>query len=344
MYDKEVKFYTTTEMKQNTDFNERGNIGDIVKDIIRGPKVSILAGGSKAGKSTLALDMAQCISKGIPFLGFETSQKGVLYISLDNDDDLIQERIQKMKMDDNDQLIFCFDKSIILHESKDYSEEELDFFEVVFQAHDKLNTLGVVIIDLFDNIRSLTERNEYSNSKSAEDVNKLKEIANIFNVHIIALNHDTKSGSGNGYNSAKGGVELVGTINGAYLHLVRTGIGTTSASLEIGGRNVPEAIINLVLDTDELIYKIQDEPTEEFPYEIGVIRNYLIKHGNCEMSLSQILASAKLTIAANQFSRLLKKYNKALASEGITFFPKPGHKNGRIYVFQVSQEDDGDDE
>lgn len=31
MYDKEVKFYTTTEMKQNTDFNERGNIGDILK-------------------------------------------------------------------------------------------------------------------------------------------------------------------------------------------------------------------------------------------------------------------------------------------------------------------------
>ena len=307
MCEKEVKFYTVSEMKNDTSFLSNREI-ELVKNLIHGNKVSLLSGGSKTGKSTIALALAECVSMGNPFLRFPTNKKSVLYISIDNEDDLIQERIHKMEMQDNESLIFCFDKSIVLGNGVDPCESELDLFEVIRQAQERIPNLGLVILDLLDNIRSLTERNEYSNAKSAEDINKLKDIASFLEVHIIALNHDTKSGIGNGYSSSKGGVELVGTINGSYLHLVRTKINDTNAILEVGVRNIPENRLSLLLNTEKLKYELQDTPIEDFPYEIGIIRNYLIKTGSCELSLSELLSQAKLTIAANQCSRLLKKY------------------------------------
>ena len=48
----------------------------------------------------------------------------------------------------------------------------------------------------------------------------LKGIADGLKIHILLLNHDTKNGSQNGYCSSKGGVKLVGSCNGTYLHLI----------------------------------------------------------------------------------------------------------------------------
>lgn len=48
----------------------------------------------------------------------------------------------------------------------------------------------------------------------------LKGIADGLKIHILLLNHDTKNGTQNGYCSSKGGVKLVGSCNGTYLHLM----------------------------------------------------------------------------------------------------------------------------
>lgn len=346
MDEKDTQFYSVTDINQNLERYENNQI-EYVHGILHGNNVSLLTGGSKTGKSTLALDMGNCISKGIPFLGRKTLKRSVLYISIDNDDDLIADRVRLMKFDNNDNFIFSFNKNIVLGNGIEPIEDEIDLFEVIQNALQDHPDLGVVIIDLLDNIRTLNEKNEYSNAKVATDITHLRELAKLFEIHIVGIHHDTKSGSANGYNAAKGGVELTGTLNGAYLHLIRSGIGAKNAMFEIGGRNVPESVINLTLDTTKLTYYVSDAPEEDFPYEIGIIRNYICLQKEFEGSLSELLAECKLTIPANHASRLLSKFESALQKEHIFFFKKNSHKKGRIYSFRLIEEyegDDGDDE
>lgn len=141
----------------------------IVDSLIKGNKVSILTGGSKTGKSTLALQMAYAISKGITFLDHPTKKCEVLYIYLDNDEDLIAERLKLMNLEMDDSVLFCFNKNIILNENS-LREDSILFLEVISEALESHPLLRLIIIDLFDNIRNLTIKTEANNVKDSEDM------------------------------------------------------------------------------------------------------------------------------------------------------------------------------
>ncbi len=315
----------------------------LIDDLLKGSKVSILTGGSKTGKTTLALQIANAISKGNSFLGKKTKQADVLYICMDNEEDLIAERIKLMNLEMNNHVIFCFNKQIKLG-NDDSTVDSLCLIEILDAMYTKHPNLKLVIIDLFDNIRSLTARTEANNVKDAEDIDYVKDLANWLKVHILLLNHDTKSGTQNGYCSSKGGVKLVGSCNGSYLHLIRNGIGETNAVLEVGGRNIKEDKIHLQLDTSKMVYNLAEQNADDYmPYEIGLIRNFIIKNNGYEGTISNLLQLTKLTIAANRCSRLLNAHKELLASEGILFSVNPSRSNGRIYSFSVTNEDDKDD-
>ena len=337
--DNNIELITGNEIRHKTYFENNY----IVDSLIKGNKVSILTGGSKTGKSTLALQLANSVSKGIPFLNNNTIQCDVLYICLDNDEDLIAERLKLMNLEMDDSVVFCFNKNIVLEDTSS-NQDDILLLEVVTETLISHPFLRLVIIDLFDNIRNLTIKTEANNVKDTEDIEYLKGIADGLKIHILLLNHDTKNGSQNGYCSSKGGVKLVGSCNGTYLHLIRSGIGQTSATLEVGGRNVKEEILQLHLDTSTLTYSLSEENiNDDMPYEIGIIRNYIIKNNGYSGTISNLLQLTKLTIAANRASRLLNTHKDLLASEGITFSIDPSRSNGRIYTFQVEQKDDKDD-
>lgn len=316
----------------------------LIDNLLKGNKVSILTGGSKTGKTTFALQIANAVSKGDSFLGKKTKQADVLYICMDNEEDLIAERIELMNLEMNDHVTFCFNKQIKLGNDDDTSADSVYLIEVLDAVNTKCPNLSLVIIDLFDNIRSLTVRTESNNVKDAEDIDYVKAIANCMKVHILLLNHDTKSGVQNGYSSSKGGVKFVGSCNGSYLHLIRNGIGETNAILEVGGRNIKEDRITLQLDTSKMVYSIAEQNIDDdMPYEVGLIRNFIIKNNGYEGTISNLLQLTKLTIAANRCSRLLNVHKDLLKSEGISFSINPSRSNGRIYSFSVTNEDDKDD-
>ena len=252
--DNNIELITGNEIRHKTYFENNY----IVDSLIKGNKVSILTGGSKTGKSTLALQLANSVSKGIPFLNNNTIQCDVLYICLDNDEDLIAERLKLMNLEMDDSVVFCFNKNIVLEDTSS-NQDDILLLEVVTETLISHPFLRLVIIDLFDNIRNLTIKTEANNVKDTEDMEYLKGIADGLKIHILLLNHDTKNGSQNGYCSSKGGVKLVGSCNGTYLHLIRSGIGQTSATLEVGGRNVKEEILQLHLDTTTLTYSLSEE-------------------------------------------------------------------------------------
>ena len=56
----------------------------------------ILSGQPKIGKSFLMLMLCWCVAEGKPFLGFETRKSEVLYLTLEDTDARIQERLARM--------------------------------------------------------------------------------------------------------------------------------------------------------------------------------------------------------------------------------------------------------
>ena len=311
---------------------------EIIKGLLRGNKVSVLTGGSKAGKSSLSLKMAEKISCGEPFLGLPTTQKDVLYITLDNDEDLIAERLKIMNIKNNTHLDFYFDGPISLGNEIEQDLNYPSLLEVVNDSFNRLPNLGVVFIDLFDNIRDIDERNEYSNSKITDDIETIKGIARICNVAFVLLNHDTKTGEKNSYNSVKGGVKLVGSLNGSFFHLYRNGIGEECATLEVGGRNIREQIIPLKFNFNTLTYSIDNEREEsDLDINIALVRNFLLRKKQFSGTLSELCSQVGLTISSSSLGRKIKKFETFLNKEGISFEKSASHSNGRLYIFKVDK-------
>ncbi|MDO4466561.1 MAG: AAA family ATPase [Bacillota bacterium] len=322
IYDK-IHFFSVDDLKKKGIEN-----CDIIPDLLRGYKVSVLTGGSKVGKTSIALDMANAISNGGKFLNFQCMKQQVLYISVDNDSDLIGERLSKMKISPNPNLKFYCD-SVKLGVNGTENEDTVYLNDVVNKTLiEELPDLRVVFIDLYDNIREVNALNEYSNAIAQKEIELLKELATSNGIAFILLTHDSKANSKKGYNSAKGATEFIGTINGTYMHLIRNGIGETSATLEIGGRNVKETVLHITFNSEKVCFELDE--SDEMDTNIALIRNYMNLVGDFSGTASLLCTKAKLLVSAKSCGRLLVKYKDVLENEGIHIQFPTNHHN-RIY-------------
>ena len=75
---------------------ERKQVEFVVWDLVPRPGLTILAGKPKAGKSWLALQLAQSVARGTPFLGRDTIRGRVLYFILESEM-VWHHRLRKLK-------------------------------------------------------------------------------------------------------------------------------------------------------------------------------------------------------------------------------------------------------
>ena len=69
-------------------------------------ELSILVGAPKVGKSFFVLGLCLAVAKGEPFLGFPTMQGDVLYMSLEDTEDRLQNRLMLLSDDGPESLVF----------------------------------------------------------------------------------------------------------------------------------------------------------------------------------------------------------------------------------------------
>lgn len=216
IYEKGVFFFMEILNIEQIKMMNSKHQSEFIERILKGEgKISLLSGAPKSGKSTLALNFAKCIASGTPFLGFNTRKSSVLYISLDSEADTIAQKINAMNIQCNLNLYFVTDVFIQLgnDDSLNTNDDIPTLLEVLQDALIKINDLKIVVIDMFDNIRTLTDYNQYSNEKLRSDLDFVKGIAKNLDLHILLLNHDRKQGASNAYNVSIGGTKLVGLLN-----------------------------------------------------------------------------------------------------------------------------------
>ena len=97
---------TISEMRK--DFTKKDFIVD---NLMKSNGLYCLVARPKVGKSLFALQLANSIATGKPFLGFRTSPSPVLYISTEMNSTQLIDRIDKMELNFNDNNFLLIDQN-----------------------------------------------------------------------------------------------------------------------------------------------------------------------------------------------------------------------------------------
>ncbi|MCR5664634.1 MAG: helicase RepA family protein [Oscillospiraceae bacterium] len=198
-----------------------------------GKGVYILAGASKIGKSWLVLWLADCISKGLPVWELKTAPCAVLYVSLEDTQQRIQQRLNDVTGGETGALHIATESELL----GGGFEEQLTGF---LMEHPDV---GFVIIDTLQRIRPV-KAEKYSYAGDYEVMTALKNIADTFNITILLVHHTRKEESGDAFNMISGTTGLLGCADGA-LVLQKPSRLSPEATLDVTGREIADLQLRL---------------------------------------------------------------------------------------------------
>lgn len=203
---------------------------------------NLLCSAPKIGKSWLALDMCLSISRGLPILGFETKKSSCLYLALEDSENRLKDRINKLlngtTVPDN------FYYSI---NSNNLAQGLINELEDCLKEHPDIK---VIVIDTLQKIRGASKSNNaYANDY--EDLSMIKSFADTNSLCIIIVHHLRKAkDSTDVFESVSGTNGITGTAD-TTLILSKDKRSDINTTLSVVGRDVDfnEFIIKFNKDT-----------------------------------------------------------------------------------------------
>lgn len=276
----------------------------IVDNLMKSQGLYFLVARPKVGKSLLALQLANSIATGTPFLGFRTTPSPVLYISTEMCGNQIIDRIDKMNLQFND-------NNFRFIEQKP-NERKLNLMDLQVKFHEFASEYGgkFIIIDMFNGI-------EFNNSydlNNYQDMGsyvfpKLREICRSYNFTILIIHHLNKN------NTSLGSTAIDGSIDGKITlkqdSNIRNKIMFNYESRDYEG-------IDLVLKrNDNLLFEVSEVESEDLNSNILTFLNYAIKQREFTFTASEITSKLNLAILPSAFGKLLNNNIANLEKEGL---------------------------
>ena len=146
----------------------------------------ILSAKPKLGKSWLALSMCLAVANGEDFLGYHTQKCSTLYLDLETSETLQQKRLRKALHGEPVPNNFYLDTET---NSIDHG-----FVEQIRAYLDEDPDIGIVVIDVFQIIRTATKGNKETEYEHAyRDITPLNELAQEKHIAIVLVCHDRKA-------------------------------------------------------------------------------------------------------------------------------------------------------
>jgi hypothetical protein len=157
---------------------------DVVAGLIPGKAATIMSGPGGVGKSYAMLDMAVCVSRGLPWVGLNTQPTPVLIVDLENRSARMRERVQKVMrghfLDAPPPVTMAFELSSRL--DSDSSVSEIACLAEMYGT-------GLVILDsLVDFLGRTDENNNVEMGRVAERLRAIAEVVG----GVVAIHHTPK--------------------------------------------------------------------------------------------------------------------------------------------------------
>lgn len=208
----------------------------------------ILGGASKVGKSFLSLQLAYCVSQGLPFLGFKTNQTGVIYFALEDVERRIQQRMQKMfGLEPASNLYFATEAGYV---GDGGFEEQLN---TVLHEHPDV---GLVIVDVMQKIRNPLEQSNYGTDYLF--ITAVKELADKYGICLILVHHTRKTTDSDIFKMLSGSMGITAAVDGSMV-LYKKERKSGEATLAVVGRDIRDRELNLVRDWESPKWELVSE-------------------------------------------------------------------------------------
>lgn len=307
------------------------------------PGLNILAGPAKHGKSFMALDLALSIARGTEFWGRPVEQQECLYMALEDNDQRIQQRIDKILdyQDAPENLYFTYSANTI----SDGLMKDLDKF---MESHPGVK---LVIVDVIQMVRDDKKAGQSEYSSDYDDIGAFKSFADKHRISVLIITHTRKTDDKKvSIHKISGGVGIVGVADTI---LLLEPDGEYQATLEITSRDTGYEKLKIAMDPEtcrwsclgsELELSAKSEIEEYSSCEaIQCIKN-LMEHkdswsGTCDELLKYGLDMFGHEIAksTSALARKISKFDELLCDvDGVEHIrPNPhGGTKGRIHTFR----------
>lgn len=219
-----------------------------------GKGVYILAGASKIGKSWLVLWLADRVSKGELVWDFKTQPCEVLYVSLEDTAQRMQQRLSEVTEGEAGKVWIATEAELL---GSGFEQQLANFLN----SH---SAVGFVIIDTLQRIRQMKSE-KYSYAGDYEVMTTLKAIADRFNITILVVHHTRKEESSDAFNMISGTNGLMGCADGAMVLQKPSRIGK-AATLDITGREIADLQLKLEFEENkhwQFIEYGKEEPRDD---------------------------------------------------------------------------------
>lgn len=306
----------------------------VVKDLL--PQgLAIIGGSPKVGKSWLMLDWCVRIAKGEKIWNFPTNKGTTLYLSLEDNNTRLQERLLAVTDNAPDNVhfaTFCFPLGGGLEEQvKNFVSEHPDTV--------------LIVIDTFQMIR--TTGSEISYASDYNEIEVIKKLADELKITILLVHHLRKQTDNDPFNMLSGTNGLAGGVDTMFV-LDKSKRCSTNATLYCSGRDIEDREIELCFDKDNCVWNFvsdsSDNPEMLLPVEmqklIEMMKEISFFSGSNSDFTDRYNQFAGREIKANSLKRMMNRYRSELEENDIYF---ESCKRNNVRVIDIYYEQHTDD-
>lgn len=306
----------------------------------------MLGAPSKYYKSYMALDMCLCICEGRPFLGFETTKSGCLYLDLESTKRRPQSRIRQIlggkPAPDNLEILTAEDEVRLIGDG---------FEEQIAKKLEENPDIRLVVVDVFQRIRPAMKKSQTGYDRDYDDLGPLKKLADSHNICLLLIHHTRKMKDPNDvFNELSGSMGVMGALDAAWV-ISKSDRFLSEGTLSITGRDMESQQFKIEFEKDKFRWRnlgtAADIETQRLRFEfdqspvVQTIKKLIAQGGgHWEGSASDIQKASKyfncpIYDDVSQIGKLINRYDVYWWTDGIEMgFARSNKK--KIYKFTVT--------
>ena len=288
--------------------------------------LALLSGSPKVGKSWLTLDWCVKIAKGEKIWDFPTVKGTTLYLSLEDTESRLQERLLTVTEDAPSNVHFATSCLTI----GDGLEEQIRTF-----VSEHPETV-LIAIDIFLKVRA---NNEVSYSVDYSQMEVLKKLAHELKITILLVHHVRKEKADDPFDMISGTNGLVGCADTEFV-LLKSKRSSGNATLHCTGRDIEDREIELHFDKEtctwEYISDSVENPELVLPKElqklVEMMKEISFFSGSNADFLEKFNRYAGTDIKANALKRKMNHWRLDLEELGVTYESKKSNNIRNIHI------------
>ena len=292
-------------MKAFEDLKESTKKDIIIDGLMRSKGVYLLVSKPKVGKSLFALQLANSIANGKPFLGHEILKPSpVLYITTELSDSQLKDRCNLLGISFKKNTFFAIDRS---------DKQSINFRDIEYEVKEFAEEYNGKIL-ILDMLKDISFDIGYDINSYQDIAQKLmpqiRSYADKYNLTIIFVHHLNKLGK------TLGSTGFDAVVDGI-IRLSKNCYDDSTIKMEIINRDFPDDEEYLHKDKNQVFSIAKNNTLEtQNPIVIGFVK-YAIREKNFDFNVSEIINKANLMCTPTQLGKLLNTNVDLLEQEGL---------------------------